>query len=72
MPCSMSRSVNAIEVYWDPASVWWTSPVRSVTPSVQRVHMPISRQSSTRSVRIDVAARQPRMRREKTSNTNAT
>ena len=68
----MSRSVNANEVYWLPASVWWTSPVRSSMPSRPRVQIAISRVSRTRSVVIVVAARQPTIRREKTSKTNAT
>ncbi len=35
----MSLSVNAIEVCWDPASLWWTSPARSLTPSRTRVQI---------------------------------
>ena len=56
------------EVYWLPASVWWTSPVRSVTPSRRRVQTACSRVSRTSSVVIWVAARQPTIRREYTSN----
>ena len=37
-----------MDVYCDPASLWWISPVRSVTPSRARVQMACSSASSTR------------------------
>lgn len=47
-------------------------PVRSPTPSRRRFHIAISRVSSTSSVVMAVAARQPTIRRERASKTNAT
>ncbi len=65
--------MNANEVYWLPASVWWTSPVRSLMPSRRRVQMAMLEgvEDQFGGHRV-VAARQPTMRREKTSKTNAT
>jgi len=72
MPAAASRSVNAIEVYCEPASVWCTSPAMPAVPSRRRVHSACSRASRTRLVRIVAATRQPRIRREYASITNAT
>jgi hypothetical protein len=52
-PAAMSRSVNAIDVYWvEPASLWWTRPDRSVTPSRARVQIACSRASRTSAVGV--------------------
>jgi transposase InsO family protein len=72
MPSAARRSVNAIEVYWLPASVWWISPVRSVTPARPRVQAAMSRVSVTRSARMVRSAFQPTIILECTSRTNAT
>lgn len=58
----------------DPASLWWMSPSSrpwSVWPLRVRVHNAISNASRGSSVGIDAAVRQPTIRREKTSETNA-
>jgi len=55
-----------------PASVWCVSPSNPVTPSRRRVKRAMSKQSSTSGVVMLVAARQPMMRRECASKTNAT
>jgi hypothetical protein len=56
----------------DPASLWCTSPAKSVTPWRPRAHIAISSASNSSSVVMLVAARQPRIRRENASRTNAT
>ena len=63
MPASASRSVNRIEVYCDPRSVWWTTSLKSNTPSRWRVQMACSMASRTIEVAIVEATRQPRIRR---------
>jgi hypothetical protein len=59
---------------WLPASEWWINPSSRpwvVWPAVSRVHRAISRASSGSSVGIDPAVRQPTIRLEYTSETNA-
>ena len=70
-PASTRRWVYRIEVYCDPASLWW---IRSLTlcPNRSRFHNAISNASNGRSVFIDLAARQPTIIRENTSITKAT
>ena len=53
-----------------PASLWCTTPV-TVSPARDRVQIAISNASSGSEVGIDEAVRQPTMRRENTSVTNA-
>ena len=64
--------MNATEVYWAPASLWAIRPRRSPRPSWARVNKACSRASRTSAVVIDVAARQPTIRRLNASMTNAT
>src|SRR5262249_35223435 len=63
---------DPLNAVWLPASVWCTSPARPVTPSRARVHTACSRAPSTSAVVMLAAARQPVMRRENASITNAT
>jgi hypothetical protein len=53
-----------------PASLWWITPA-VWCPARARVHNAISSASSGSSVGIRPAVRQPTMRRENTSVTNA-
>jgi hypothetical protein len=53
-----------------PASLWCTSP-STVSPVRARAHNAISNASRGSSVGIDAAVRQPTIRRENTSVTNA-
>ena len=62
-PSAMSRWVKATEVYWAPASLCAIRPRKSVLPSWARVKNACSTASRTRSVVIDLAARQPTIRR---------
>jgi hypothetical protein len=62
-PSSMSRCVNATDVYWLPASLCAISPRMLVWPAWARVKNACSRASRTRVVVIDLAARQPKIRR---------
>ena len=55
----MSRWVNANEVYWLPASVWWTRPARSLTPSRRRPRSPSRGCRGPVRWSLMVAARQP-------------
>lgn len=63
--------MNAMEVYSDPAPLRATSPDRSVTPSWAGVKKACSSASRTSGVVIDLAARQPMIRRAYASITNA-
>jgi hypothetical protein len=55
---------------WAPASLWWIRPSTD-SPLRLRIHKAISRASSGSSVGIVAAVRQPTIRRENTSETNA-
>jgi len=63
MPASARRSVNRIEVYCEPLSLWWTTSLSSRTPSLVRVQIACSMESRTMVVAVVAATRQPRIRR---------
>lgn len=65
MPATTRASVNARDVYCDPASEWCTNPVAVNAMSARRrVNKACSRAEVTSGVAIDVDIRQPRIRRE--------
>src|SRR3954466_1226936 len=73
IPASSRASVNAIEVYCEPASEWCTRPVVVNSASCRRrVASACSTALDTSAVSLVLMTRQPRMRREYTSVMNET
>jgi hypothetical protein len=72
MPSAIRCAVNAMLVYCDPASEWWTRPALTGCPPRSRCHSAMSSASSTSRARLCRAAAQPTTARENTSTTNAT
>lgn len=65
---------DPLNLSWDPASEWWIKPSSRppvVWAACSRVHSAISRASSGRLAGIEAAVRQPTIRREYASETNA-
>ena len=71
-PSAARWAVNAMQVYWAPASEWWISPPLTRWPPWSRCHSAMSSASSTSLARLWRAAAQPANMREKISTTNAT
>jgi len=69
MPAWANRSVYQIDRYCTPRSLWWTSGSAWMSGLSWST---CSNASSARSLRSEVDARQPTIRRENTSTTTAT